>query len=191
MSAIQSTLELVRARLDSFFKVSDPRTEDWVILSNVVDHEGRPYEAAKDKIVVFLAGIQPETVIGTHARTVNLGSSQFGTIPQPVYINLLVLFYANFYDKNYPDALGMISRTIGFFQQTPLFTRDTLPDLDPTIEKISLELVSLDVTQANYLMAMLGAKYLPSVLYRLRMIPFRSDAIAAVVAPARNMRTNE
>jgi hypothetical protein len=190
MNAIQSTLELIRARLDAFFKVSDPRTEDWVVLSNIVDHEGRTYESAKDKIVTFLAGIQHETIISTHTRTVSSGGGQYGVQNPPLYINLLVLFYANFYDKNYSDGLGMISRTISFFQQNPFFSHDTMPDLDPAIDKLTLEMMNMDVTQANYLMGLMGVKYLPSVLYKLRMIPFRSDVVGASVPAAKSLKTN-
>jgi hypothetical protein len=80
---------------------------------------------------------------------------------------------------------------VSFFQQTPFFTHETLPDLDTAIDKITLELVNLDLTQTNHLMGMAGLKYLPAVLYRLRMIPFQSDAIAGVVPPARAPVVNE
>lgn len=185
MNVIRSTLERIGATLDASLKVSDPRTEDWVIVSNVVDHAGRLHETAKDKIVVFLAGIQHETVISTHNRTAPIGNDKFGVVTPPLYINLLVVFFANFYDKNYGEGLGMISRTIGFFQQTPYFTRDNLPDLDPAIDKLTLEMMNLDLTQTNYLMGLMGTKYLPAVMYRIRMIPFRGDAISGIVPPAR------
>jgi len=185
---LRSTVELICAKLDSSLRVSSPHSEPWVLLSNIVDHEGRVYEAAKHKLVVSVAGIQHETTISTRSRTTPLKDrdDQFGVVAQPLYVNLLLLFVANFYDKNYADGLDMISRTISFFQQTPFFTHETLPDLDTTIDKITLEMVNLDLTQANYLMSMAGLKYLPAVLYRLRMIPFRSDdTITGVVAPAR------
>lgn len=191
MNAIRSTLERIRALLDMSLKVSDPRTEDWVIVSNVVDHAGRLHESAKDKIVIFLAGIQHETVISTHNRTASIGNDKFGVIAPPLYINLLVVFFANFYDKNYGEGLAMIARTIGFFQQTPYFTRENMPDLDPAINKLTLEMVNLDLTQTNYLMGLMGTKYLPSVAYRIRMIPFRSDAISGVVASVQGRGLNE
>lgn len=188
---LRSTLELICAKLESSLKVSAPRPEPLVILSNVVDHEGHVYEAAKNKLVVSLAGIQHDTTISTRSRTAPIGADQYGVVSPPIYINLLVLFVANFYDQNYADGLDMISRTIGFFQQTPFFTHESLPDLDTAIDKITLEMLNLDLTQANYLMSMAGIKYLPAVLYRLRMIPFQSDAIAGVVPPAKGPLLNE
>lgn len=187
---IRSTLEILRARLDASFKAADPRDEDWVILSNLVDHDGHPNEAARNKVVVCLAGIQHETVISTHQRTTPLAGGQHGVVSPPLYVNLLVLFIANFSEKNYPEGLSMIARTIGFFQQVPYLTHDNAPDLAPSIDKLSLEMMNLDLTQANYLLGMMGIKYLPAVLYRVRTIPFRGDAISAIVPPARRLDTN-
>lgn len=193
---IQSALECIRARLNAFLQVWDPETEDWVLLSNLVDHSGASYPDNEGKIIMLLAGIQNETSIGPPARTVPIppapGSEnvRHGVVSPPVYINLLVLFIANSLGKKYADGLGMISRTISFFQQNPYFTHDTLPDLDPDVEKLSLELVNLDFMQGSYLVGMLGGKYLPMVLYRVRMLSFRSDQVTAVVPAARNLKTS-
>jgi hypothetical protein len=174
---IQTTLELIREKLNETFKIADPRPEDWVILSNIVDQEGRAYEQAKDKVVMFLANIKYETIISTYNRAVPTKGNQYAIVTPPLYIDLFVLFFANFYDKNYPEGLGVISQTISFFQQNPWFTHDTLPGLDPVIDKLTFEMVNLEMTDLNYLMGMIGAKYLPSVYYKVRVIPFNGEAM--------------
>lgn len=190
MAVIGTTLELVRTKLNEFFRNADPKEEDWVILSNVVDHGGAAYEEAKDKIVMFLANIQHETTISTYNPTVPAkGGEGYVVVTPPLYIDLFVLFYANFYDKNYREGLGMISRTISFFQQNPWFNHDNLPGLDPIIDKLTFEMTNLDVTDLNYLMALVGTKYLPSAYYKIRMIPFRSDAMQAETPAMKGVRT--
>jgi len=188
MDVIQTTLELITQRLNEFIGNAIPGNEDWVILSNLVDHEGRPYEGAKNKMVVFLANIQHETVVSTWKRTVPAGDT-YAAIAPPLYINLFVLFIANFYDKNYPDGLGMISRTISFFQQSPCFTHENLPGLDPIIDKLTFDMDNLDLVGLNYLIGMTGTKYLPSVYYKIRLIPFQSGAVQAEVPVARGVET--
>jgi hypothetical protein len=183
MSTIQTTLEIIRQKLNEFFRNADPRNEDWVILSNIVDQEGNAYEQAKDKVVMFLANIKYETIISTYSPTVPAKNNQYALITPTLYIDLFILFFANFNDKNYPEGLGVISRTISFFQQNPWFTRDSLPNLDPEIDKLTFEMVNLEMTDLNYLMGMIGAKYLPSVYYKVRVIPFRSGAISGQVSP--------
>lgn len=189
MSAIQTTLELVRQKLNEFFRNTDTKEEDWVILSNIVDHEGQLYEPAKDKVVMFLANIQYETVISTFNRTTPIKGDQYAVVAPPLYIDLFVLFMANFYNKNYADGLGMISRTISFFQQNPWFTHDNLPGLDSVIDKLSFEMTNLEVTDLNYLMGLMGAKYLPTAFYKVRMIPFASDAIQGQVPAAQGVQS--
>jgi Pvc16 N-terminal domain len=183
MSTILTTLELIRQKLNEFFKNADPRNEDWVILSNIVDQEGNANEQAKDKVVMFLANIKYETIISTYSATTPAKNNQYALITPTLYIDLFVLFFANFNDKNYPEGLGVISRTISFFQQNPWFTRDNLPGLDSEIDKLTFEMVNLEMTDLNYLMGMIGAKYLPSVFYKVRVIPFRSAAMSGQVSP--------
>lgn len=188
MSAIASTLELIRDKLDEFFKNQDPQLEDWVILSNIVDPEGRVNDAARNKIVMCLAGIEHDTTVATWNRTTPAGSNQYGVVTPPININLLVFFYANFYDKNYVEGLSLIAGVVSFFQQNPWFTHASLLGLDTSIDKVAMEMTNMDPTQTNYLVGMLGAKYLPSVLYKLRMIPFRADTVSGFVPAAQGVR---
>lgn len=181
---IQDTLELIRQRLNEYFQVADPAVEDWVILSNLVDQDGHSFEAARNKIVIFLANIQHDTTIGTWNAAAPSGANRFAVIQPTLYINLFLLFFANFSGQNYPQGLGMISRTIQFFQENPFFTHQNLPDLPPPIDKLAFEFTNLDAVGLNYLMGLAGVKYLPSVYYKVRMIPFQSDAIQQQVAAA-------
>lgn len=183
MGNIQTTLNLIRQKLNEAFRNADPRNEDWVILSNIVDQDGQAYEHAKDKLVMFLSNIKYETTISTYNPTAATRSNQYALITPPLYIDLFVLFFANFNDKNYPEGLGVISKTISFFQQNPWFTREKLPEMDNEIDKLTFEMVNLETADLNYLMGMIGAKYLPSVYYKVRVIPFRSDAMSGQVTP--------
>jgi|SRR5215213_1659437 len=187
MGAILTTLELIRQKLNESFKNAHPRNDDWVVLSNIVDQQGHPYEEAKQKVVMLLANIQNEAMISTYNRTVPIQGDQFAVVAPPLYVDLYLLFFANFENKNYTEGLEMISETISFFQQNPWFTPDTLPGLDPDVKKLAFEFSNLEMTDLNYLMGMLGAKYLPSVYYKVRMIPFQSVAMQALVPGVRGV----
>jgi hypothetical protein len=185
MTLLQSTLELLRDRLDAAFQIADPRSENWVALTNPVDPDGRISESARNKIVMALVGLQSDKTISTIPGPMPVAGDQFAIMAPPLNINAFVLFAANFSESNYPTGLGMLSRTIGFFQQNPVFTHDRLPGLAREIDRIALDFVSLDLMQTNHLMGMLGLKYLPSALYKLRMLPFASDAVAGLVPAAK------
>jgi hypothetical protein len=182
MAVIQTTLELIRNRLNDALQAADTRRDDWVILSNIVDQNGQPFPNAQDKIVMCLASIQSEQIISADQRTSSAETAraekqQFAVVAPPLYIDLYLLFYANFADRNYPQGLGLISRTISFFQQSPWFTRDNLPSLDPVIDKLTFEFFNLDLQTQSRLMESLGAKYLPSVCYKVRLIPFHGEFV--------------
>jgi hypothetical protein len=98
---------------------------------------------------------------------------------------------ANFSGRNYSDGLAAISRLIAYFQQMPWFNQANAPDLDPEIDKITMEFANLTPSEVNYVVGMLGVNYLPSVFYKLRMLPFASTAMQARTYPARGGSVSE
>jgi len=65
---------------------------------------------------------------------------------------------ANF--KKYELALRQLSWVLTFFQAHPGFNRDQHPSLDPRIDKLTAELLSLTYEQLNQLWAVIGGKQL-------------------------------
>lgn len=189
MSDIRRTLEVVRDRLNEVLGTLDRRPEGMVVLANVVEPDGQPYEGAKDMLVMFLANVQREVTVSTYSRTTPVSDNKYAVIAPPLYIDLFVLFYANFYDKRYAEGLSVLTRTISFFQQNLWFTHENLPGLPPDIDKLTFELTNLELTDLNYLMGLVGVKYLPSVYYKVRMLPFVSDAMLAQVPAAQGVQT--
>jgi hypothetical protein len=173
---------LIRGQLNSYFQNLDHRADDWVILSNIVDSGGAVISNTNDKIVIYVANITHETTISTYSPTKKTSAEGYVVVSPPIYINLYILFYANFSGANYSYGLGKISQTISYFQQNPFFNRDTLPNLPPNVDKLTLDLVNLDLHELNYLMGMAGVKYLPCIYYKLRMLPFSGDAIRGTVS---------
>lgn len=188
MSDIRRTLELVRDRLNEFLGVDDARPEGVVTLASLADPDGQIYEGARNMLVMSLANVQREITVSTYNRTVPVADNRYAVVAPPVYIDLFVLFYANFYDRRYAEGLGLLSRTISFFQQNPWFTHQSLPGLPPAVDKLTFELANLELTDLNHLLGMLGVKYLPSVYYKVRLLPFASEAMLAAVPAAQGQK---
>lgn len=183
---IQQALDLIRRRLNAYLAPGDPNADTWVVLSNVVDHEGRPFGGAENRLIMCLANVEYEVAMSTPGRNAVRMGNAFSAVAAPRFINLWVLFMANFLNERYPDGLDMISRTIAFFQENPAFTHESDPQMDPNISRLTLEMINLDLTQLNYVTSMLGAKYVPMVCYKLRMLPFTSETVQAMVPPVRS-----
>jgi len=172
MAMLQSTLDQLRARLEAALQISDPRDEEWVALTNPVDLDGRVSEGARNKIVMMLVGLQSDPTVGHFAATIPAAGTR---VAPPLHLNAFVMFLANFTGSNYATGLQMISRAIVYFHQNPLFTPDPLPGLPAGVDNVAMDFVNLDLMQTNDLMAMLGLKYLPSALYRMRNLALTSD----------------
>jgi hypothetical protein len=189
MSDIRATLEAVRKRLNEFMHAAEPRQEDWVVLSNLVDAEGKPVERAQNRLVMFLAGIQKESMVSTYTAAVPAGNTSFSIVAPPLYVDLYVLLMANFQDAGYSEGLRVISLGISFFQQNPSFTPDTLPDLPEEVDRLTWDMTNLDAPGMHFLMGLAGTKYLPSVYYRVRLLPFQTGAVQRQEPAVEGMQT--
>src|SRR5215204_2468597 len=150
---IQQACELIRNRLNAFLGSVDPGSDGWVVLANLIDHEGKPFPGAENKLVMFLGNVEYETSMSTLGRSAQLHGTTYTSVAAPRLINVWMMFFANFYNQRYPDGLDMLSRTISFFQQYPRFTHDSDPALDRRLERLTVEMVNLDFTQLNYVMS--------------------------------------
>jgi len=91
-----------------------------------------------------------------------------------VHLYLTLLFTSVRHEGGYGKALEIVQNTIAFFQKKYVFDHANTPSLDPGIEKLILEMVSLNMEQLHQLWSMLGGKYHPSIVYRMRMVTIDS-----------------
>lgn len=182
MASIKGVMEIICRKANEYLQNLSDRPDEWVTLTSIVDHDGSMNDAARDKIVMNVYNITRENVISTYTPSIP-GKDAFAIVQAPIYIDLHLMFMANFTNQRYPDGLEAISRIISFFQQNPWFNQSNAPDLDPEVGKITLELESLSPVDVNYVMGMLGTKYFPSAFYKLRMLPFASTAMQARTYP--------
>jgi hypothetical protein len=77
-----------------------------------------------------------------------------------------------------------------YFQSHPAFTPDEFPALDPGIEKLVVELQSLNFEQLNQIWAFIGGKHLPSVIYKVRMVALQDQVQKTVQPPLTILQTD-
>jgi hypothetical protein len=73
-------------------------------------------------------------------------------------------------------ALQDLQRVIGFFQKKFVFDHSNTPNLDANIEKLILDMISLSLQQMHEIWTVLGGRYYPSVVYRMRMVTIDYDS---------------
>jgi len=176
---IDAALGQIAAQLNQSLRRRFQIAEDLVVLSNILEQDGNVAAHIADKLVVSLVNIEKETVT---MRQVQAGATaRLATSRPPVCLNLSVLFAANFGSANYPEALKFISSSIGFFQARPVIDHQNTPELDARIDKMTLEIQNLGITELSNLWGILSGKYMPSILYKVRLLTIDSQEITGEV----------
>lgn len=176
---IHAALSHLSERLNEFLSRGTGVAENIALVSQLFEQDGSPTPGAANKLVLFLANIEKEFAAGSTAPA-HSGSAWKVRRPPPVHLNLYVMLAANSGGTNYPEALKMISAAIMFFQKNPVFDHQTSPGLDPRIEKLLLDIENLGRQDLANIWGVLGGKYLPSVLYKVRMVTFDGQDIQAL-----------
>ncbi len=172
---IYETLSCLADEINEFFRLRLKIAEDKVILSAIVNQDGTVAVQGENKILLTLVNIEKESIGKSNSGMP--GTSVLINKSNALTINLYVLFSAYFSNGNYPEALRFISFIIGYFQQNSVFTRLNTPRLDKDIEKIVFEMATVSPEQLNNIWGSLGAKYMPSVVYKVRMLTFDNNII--------------
>ena len=165
---LHNIVPVIADQLNDYLKSEYNLTEDRVAVSNLVDIKGNPVPGIENKIAIFILNIEEEKSLRNGHFQANPGMNP------PVSVNLYLMFAANFTGENYLEALKFISSVISFFQGRNVFDHQNTPLLSTNIDKITAELVNIDLKELSNLWANLGAKYAPSVVYKLRMLNFNS-----------------
>ena len=175
---IDSAIGQVASQLNQALRRAFGEGEDFVAVSQLREPDGSAAPAAANKLAVFLCNVERESVVGGGMPgAAGLRAARF---QDPVHLNLLVMFAANFGGSNYVEALKLLSSTVAFFQGRPSFDHHNTPDLDPRISRVTMEIENLGITDLSNLWGMLGGNYLPSVLYRMRMLSLDSSQLASM-----------
>ncbi len=174
---IDSAISHISDQLNQFLKRNFDLTEDVVVVSNILEQDGTVASNVTNKVVMFLVNIEKETV-PCHSLSPQASNRhrELVTYP-PVHLNLYLMFAGNFSGGNYQESLKFISNTVAFFQGRPVFDRLNTPDLDRGIEKLTMEIENLDLKDLSTLWGVLSGKYLPSILYKVRMVTIDSGDV--------------
>lgn len=174
----------------------DPSITKWIELGNVTrvqDGEGDGDAVdLKGKVVLSLVNIEEDKISKLPNNLVRTNDKIEYKNPK-IYLNLYCLFAAS--NKDYEKALGQISLIIQFFQYYNVITHKTNPSDDPklasNVDKLIFDLITLNFEHMNHLWGTLGGKYLPSVLYKMRLITIADDTPKAETKPILKIRIED
>lgn len=165
---IYESLSCLVDEMNEHFRSRLKVNEQKVVLSSLINQDGTVAIQGENKLVVTLINVEREPARGLSQK----GGGVISNSSPPVNVNLIVLFSAFFSQGNYPEALRFLSFIIGYFVNKPVFTHSNTPALDSKIDKLSFEMLDLNTDTLSNMWSSLGAKYMPSVVYKMRMLTF-------------------
>jgi hypothetical protein len=137
----------------------------------------------ENKVVLSLINLERENAA---PALVGAGPRRGGA---PVlHLNVFVLVAASF-PANYTQALTFLSAVLGFFQGKQSFTPESAAAMPPELARLNIELVSMNMAEVNNLWAILGAKFMPSAVYRIRMLSIDEQWLRAPVPEVQDADT--
>lgn len=172
---IYEALTCLSEEINEYFRNKLKISDDRVVLSGIINQDGTVAIQGENKVLLTLINIEKEPV----SRINNTSLKAMGNTSPPTSVNLYILFSAYFSANNYAESLRFISFIIAFLQEKNVFTSANTPRLDDAIERLSVEMESVGSEKLNNIWATLGAKYMPSVLYKVRMLTYDGTNIKA------------
>ncbi|HEY9082786.1 MAG: DUF4255 domain-containing protein [Flavobacteriales bacterium] len=187
---ISKALTFVSDFLNHEIKMSYGIDEDRVVISSLINPDGTITENIENKIVISVINLEHETTVNSQGNYVNGGNNNFGKVSPPVYLNIYLLISANYDSGNYIEALKMLSTVIGVFQANTYFTQQKNPTMPSPLEKLTFEIFNLPINELSHIWSGIGAKYVPSIVYKVRMISIREDLITKEVPGLSGVQNN-
>jgi len=177
---INETLKFISDEVNSYLSLklginTDPR----LVLGNVskaMDNDVPGVNSLANRAILSLVNVEEDRVAKQQENFIKTDSGLTYKNP-PTFINLYILFAVN--RTEYTDSLKWLAYIIQFFQYQNVFTPISHPALDEKIEKLIVDLYTLNFEQINHLWSTMGGKYIPSVLYKVRQITINEDAIVS------------
>jgi hypothetical protein len=206
---IKAALILLREELRTYLTAKGDTTD--VVLENIALLETNEANNLDQRIIISMVNIEEESTLKNAATNfLKTGSSKGAYSNTPVYLNLYLLFTANYTGgdspkNNYLLALSNLSFVISFFQSKNSFTlgNSQVPDIldfydaqdklllpDLMDMKITLELYTLTFEQINHLWGSLGGRQVPFAMYKARLIMVRERNILRETPLIEEIRAN-
>ena len=168
---IYDVIQTITDGLNVFFKTRLRTIEDKAVISGIVNQDGSVALLEENKVLITLVSIEKEPT--------TVGPKKDGK--QRVHINFYLLFSCYFSNANYSEALKFLDFTMNFLNDNSSMDITEGGGAKSTSSsgglKVQIEIESLSLDQTSNLWSTIGAKLMPSALYKVRMIPLDSSSL--------------
>jgi hypothetical protein len=176
--ALRFLTDEMNAYLD--LQSGNPASDSPVVLTNVANADGS-WAIPNGKLGVSLINIEEERVFKDQQTEFRNANGEYEKYNPEIKLNLYMLICSHYVTTDtpptYEDGLKQLSRIVSFFQGKNVFTPDSSPAMDANLKKLIVELYSYTFEQQYNFWSILGAKYLPSALYKVRLLAYQEQRV--------------
>jgi hypothetical protein len=180
---IDKALKFLTDEMNSYLDLQNgnPPGESLIVLTNVANADGT-WAIPDKKLGVSLINIEEERVFKDQQSEFRNINGDYEKYNPEIKLNLYMLICSHWVSTQtdplaYEDGLKQLSRIVSFFQGKNVFTPDNSPSMDPALQKLVVDLYSYSFEQQYNFWSILGAKYLPSALYKVRLLAYQEKRV--------------
>ena len=185
---ILKALKFLQTELDLSIRRRFMLNEGSTVLSRLVDADGSTPLQNQNKLVLSLINLEQNNnqpynnwnQVDEHNRSL--------VKSPPLRFDIDLMMSACFDD--YEESLKFLNAGIAFFQAAGTFEPNAYPTMPEGIEKLQLIIETLDHKDTHSLWSALGAKYMPSIIYKVKMIEIDVDVIRSEEAMGQGFTTD-
>lgn len=167
---IEAALHFLCTELDAYLRRRFDLASEAARLGAIVDDDGRATGGCR--VVLSVVRIDEE-----HPRPIHGNRRRIPSDGRPsTYLSVYILVTASG-ATDYREGLKSIGAAVNFFEAHTGFSHAQWRHLPEGLDGMVIELMGLDFAAMNNLWAYLGARYRPSVLYRLRSVPITAPSV--------------
>ena len=171
---INTALHFLASQLNQYLSRKNSSQEKMVVVSKITENDGRESELTSNKLTLFLVNVEKDNVTRPNSKPDYDGFRNI-VHSKPIFLNLHVVLAANFQASHYEESLKYLSKAVAFFQDHNVFDHTSFPDLASGIEKLIIDVENLNLQELSNLWNLIGCKYIPSVMYKVRTVALGSN----------------
>jgi hypothetical protein len=173
---IYEVLQKITDDLNIYLKIKLKIKEDKAVLSALVNQDGSIAIQTENKVIISLVNIEKESY--------SVSSQVIGR--QRLALNIYVLFSCYFSNSNYSESIRFLDLIICYFEENYMVQTFSLLDKG----KVQIEIETYNIEKSQNLWSTMGAKYLPSAMYKIRMLVVDANTMGMFIPSIGSIRNS-
>ncbi|HEU4719668.1 MAG TPA: DUF4255 domain-containing protein [Bacteroidia bacterium] len=178
---ISNALQFTRDALDQYLKNLFGLGESKVLLNKLIENNGDVPPGNQNKVLITLINIEKETLKPFYQRNQKNDNGGYSNMSTSERYNLFILISANFDD--YTEGLQFLNACMQFFQVNQAIDSNSYSGMPADVGRLEYDIEKITYHQMHGLWTSMGARYLPSVVYKTRLLTIQEGESYSFTSP--------